>query len=114
MSPRWAVALLCRLWASVAQARQGGAVPSPCMTRAPSDRPSSPAQRAVRELYVSREATDTNQGRLPARSCPCLRLLVVHQDETFDGDEAWWMLCPRCQSGWVRELSRAQVSALTR
>ena len=70
------------------------------------------AQRVLRELYVHRDAHDTNEGRRPARKCPCLRLLVVYQDETFDGDAVWWMLCPVCQSGWVREVPREKCLPL--
>lgn len=60
----------------------------------------------VSTMYVAREASDTNEGRRSAASCPCHRLLVVHADETFDGDQVWWMLCPRCSAGWVREVPR--------
>ena len=71
--------------------------------------PAEPSGLAVlRTLYTPRGNGDTNQGRKPPKSCPCLRLLVVHVDVTFDGDQAWWMLCPRCQSGWVREVPREQ------
>lgn len=71
-----------------------------------------PSVRAtVRALYVTREAGDTNEGRRSAKSCPCLRLLVVFADTTFDGDQVWWMLCPPCQSGWVREVPREHALA---
>jgi len=57
-------------------------------------------------MYVARANSDSNQGRPSAPSCPCHRLLVVDEHLTFDGARIQWLMCPRCQSGWVRESSR--------
>lgn len=62
-------------------------------------------------LYTKRAATDSNEGRRAAASCPCLVLLVVYDDETFDGDVTRHMLCPSCAAGWVREVPCPQTLA---
>lgn len=57
-----------------------------------------------RALYSRRAATDSNEGRRAAAGCPCLILMTMFEDETFDGDVTVHLLCPSCASGWVREV----------
>jgi hypothetical protein len=67
----------------------------------------SEQQRAIdHELYTKRRTTDSNEGRVAAKSCPCLILMCVFDDEAFDGDVVRHMLCPSCAAGWVREVPR--------
>jgi hypothetical protein len=54
-------------------------------------------------LYVRRRATDTNLGRIAHRDCPCIVLMALFDDETFDGWRLRHLLCPSCAAGWVRE-----------
>jgi hypothetical protein len=70
----------------------------------PSPLESTPAapERAT-HLYTARRNSDTNEGRRQAGACPCLTLLVVFDDETFDGVIVRHLMCPGCASGWVRE-----------
>jgi len=71
--------------------------------RTPTDQ--AAAQRGIdRHLYVKRSTTDSNEGRPAAAACPCLILMVIFEDEDFDGDVTQHLMCPSCASGWVREV----------
>ena len=68
-------------------------------------RDTAAAQRGIdRALYSRRQPTDSNEGRHSAAGCPCLILMLMFADETFDGDVTEHLLCPSCASGWVREV----------
>jgi len=67
-------------------------------------RDTAAAHRGIdRHLYVKRATTDSNEGRPAAAACPCLILMVIFEDESFDGDVTQHLMCPSCASGWVRE-----------
>lgn len=63
----------------------------------------------MQRLYSNRQVGDTNEGRRPHAACPCLMLLHVYEDETFDAWRIVHMLCPSCAAGWVREEAYSDV-----
>lgn len=57
--------------------------------------------RGPAHLYVDRPAEAVNDGQRRARACPCSLLLLLYDDDTFDGWVRRTGMCPRCLSGWV-------------
>ena len=52
---------------------------------------------------VRRMPTDSPEGKLAERQCPCLFLRVIFVDEVVVGDQVLGLVCQACGAGYVRE-----------